>query len=65
MLKFRTKTNSNMPNSSKFICFKLEISVLCKFGQKYQNCQFKLKLGTETNLNMKNTMVIFIFYIIF
>ena len=32
-----------------------------KFGQKNQNCQFKLKFGTSTNLNMQNLMALFTF----
>ena len=28
-----------------------------KFGSKNQNCQFKLKFGTQINLNMQNSMV--------
>ena len=28
-----------------FMCFKLEIPFLGKFGEKNQNCQFKLKIG--------------------
>ena len=36
---------------------------LRKFGQeKNQNCQFKLKFGTLTNLNMQNSMVVFTFF---
>ena len=34
---------------------------LGKFGPKNQNCQFKLKFGTKTNLNMQNSMMIFTF----
>ena len=30
-----------------------------KFGPKNQNCQFKLKFGTSTNV--RNSMVMFIF----
>ena len=32
-----------------------------KFGPKNQNCQFKVKFGTLTNLNMQNSMVVFTF----
>ena len=34
---------------------------LDKFDPKNQNCQFKLKFGTQTNSNMQNSMVVFIF----
>ena len=38
---------------------------LRKFGQeKNQNCQFKLKFGTLTNLNMQNSVVVFTFSIL-
>ena len=32
-----------------------------KFGPENQNCQFKLKFGTKTNLNMQNSVVLFTF----
>ena len=32
---------------------------LSKFGPKIQNCQYKLKFGTLTNLNMQNSMALF------
>ena len=44
-----------------FLCFWPEISFLSKFGPKIQNCQFKLKFGTETNSNKQNSMVLFTF----
>ena len=45
-----------------FICFRLKIAALFgKFGPKNRNCQFKLKIGTQTNSNMKNSIVIFLF----
>ena len=34
-----------------FFHFRPEISVLGKFDPKTQNCQFKLKFGTQTNSN--------------
>ena len=43
-----------------FFCFR-EIPFLGKFGPKNQNCQFELKFGTYTILNMQNSMVAFIF----
>ena len=46
-----------------FICFRLEIDpFLGKFGPKNNNCQFKLKIGTYTDSNMKNSVVIFIIF---
>ena len=30
-----------------------------KFGQENQNCQFKLKFGTNTNLNMQHLVVLY------
>ena len=35
-----------------------------KFGPKYQNCQLKLKLGAQSNLNMQNSMVVFTFSVL-
>ena len=40
-----------------FFCFWVEMLFLGKFGPKSQNYQFKLKFGTYTNSNMKNSMV--------
>ena len=37
---------------------------LGKFGPKNQNCQFKLKFGTQANPNMQNKMVVFIFAVL-
>ena len=37
------------------------MSFLHKFGPKVQNCLFKVKFSTETNLNMPNSMVMFTF----
>ena len=33
-----------------------------KFGPINRSCQFKLKIGTQTNSNMKNSKVMFIFF---
>ena len=63
-MKFDTKTNlkyEELSDGVHFTCFRLEIPFLGKFGPKNQNCQFELKIVTKTNLNMKNSMVIFIF----
>ena len=45
-----------------FFCFRPEKPFLGKSGQKYQNCQLKLKFGTKTNLNMWNSMMMFVFF---
>ena len=39
----------------------LKIPFLDKFGPKIQNGEFELKIDTKTNLNMKNSMMMFIF----
>ena len=49
---------------SAIFSFQPEILFLGKFGQKYQNCQFKLKFGTETNSNVQNSMVVFILFVL-
>ena len=36
---------------------------LGKFDPKYQNCQFKVKLGTKTNSNMQNLVMLFTFFV--
>ena len=41
--------------------FRLGILFLGKFSPNNQNFQFELKVSTQTNLNMKNSMVMFIF----
>ena len=43
------------------LCFRPEKPFLGKSGQKNQNCQFKLKFGTKTNLNLQNSMMMFTF----
>ena len=48
-----------------FICFRLKmLPFFGKFGPKNRNCQFKLKIGNQTNLNMKNSIAI-IFFCVF
>ena len=44
-----------------FFRFRPEKLFLDKSGQKNQNCQFKLKFGTKTNLNMRSSMMMFTF----
>ena len=45
-----------------FICFRLNIATFFgKFGPKSRNCQFKVKIGTYTNSNMKNSIFMVIF----
>ena len=44
-----------------FVCFRLEILILCKFGPKIQNCFLRLKFGTKTNSNALNSTVLFVF----
>ena len=44
-----------------FLCFRLEIPYVSKFGSKNQNCQSKLTFGTQANSNMHCSMVIFLF----
>ena len=44
-----------------FFCFRPEKPFLGKSGQKNQNCQFKLKFGSKTNLNMWNSLIMFTF----
>ena len=44
-----------------FFCFGREKPFLGKSYKKNQNCQFKLKLGTKTNLNMRNSLMMFTF----
>ena len=34
---------------------------LSKSGQKNQNCQYKRKFDTKTNLNVRNSMIMFAF----
>ena len=49
---------------SAVFLFKLKIPFLGSFGLKYENNQVKLKIGTQSNLDMRNWMVIFNFSII-
>ena len=45
-----------------FFCFRPEIPFLGKLGPAIQNCYFKQKFGTSTNLNMQNSIVMLIFF---
>ena len=47
-------------SDAQFVCFRLEIPFLGKFGPKSQNCQFQMKFDTYTNLNMQNLMAVLI-----
>ena len=43
--------------------FKLEIPFQANLVQKAQNCHFKQKYGTKTDLNMQNSMVVLTFFV--
>ena len=43
--------------------FKLEIPFKANLVQKAQNCHFKQKYGTKTDLNMQNSMVVLTFFV--
>ena len=43
--------------------FQLKVPFLDKFGPKIQNWLFKVKFGTQTNLNRQNLMVMFTFFV--
>ena len=62
--KFATQINSNIQNSMGvfFILLKLETPFLGKFGPKNENCQFQLKFDTQSNSNMKNSVVMLTLY---
>ena len=42
-------------------CFQLELTFLGIFGPKNKICQFNPKIGTSTNLNMKDSMAMLFF----
>ena len=46
-----------------FFCFRLEKPFLGEFGRKNKSCQFELKLGTDTNLNIRNLVGVLTFFI--
>ena len=43
-----------------FFCFRTEKTLLGKSAQKNQNCQFKVKFCSNANVNMQNSMVMFL-----
>ena len=43
-----------------FFCFRSEKTFLGKSTQKNQNRQFKVKFGSKTNVNMQNSMLMFL-----
>ena len=54
-------SNAELSGHVHFFCFWSEIHSLGKFDPKNQNYQFKLKFGTYTNSNMKNSMACSLF----
>ena len=46
-----------------FLFFDWKYSFGGKFCPKSQNCQFKVKLDTYTNSNIKNSMAVFTFFV--
>ena len=56
-----TAQNKRLHSLHCLFCFRLEIPFLGKYDPKTQKCQFKLKFGTKTNLNMQNSMMLFTF----
>ena len=55
-----------MQNSMAIFSFSVrpEKHFFGKFGPKNEICQFKLKFGTKTNLNMHNSMLVFTFAVL-
>ena len=47
-----------------FFRFRRKILFLGKFRTKIQNCLFKMKFGAQTNLNMRNSIVICILFVL-
>ena len=43
--------------------FQQKMPFLGKFAPNVQYCQFKVKLGTQTNSNMQNSMMLFTFFV--
>ena len=66
LFKVKFHTNSNMQSSmlvSILSVLNRKLLPFCgKFGPKNHNCQFKLKNRTYINSDMKNSIVIFIFF---
>ena len=65
-LKFRTRLTwigriMQKICGAHFFYFRPEKPFLGKSGQKNQDCQFKLKFGTKTNLNKRDSMMMFTF----
>ena len=50
---------------SLFPFFWPETPCLSKFGPKNGNCHFELKFGTYINLNMRNSIVVFTFSVLY
>ena len=44
-----------------FFYFRIQMHFLGKFGPKNQNCEFKIKLRTQTNSNMQISVILFTF----
>ena len=44
-----------------FFYFRIQIHFFGEFGPKNQNCEFKIKLRTQTNSNMHISVILFTF----
>ena len=57
ILKIAQSKYAEFNGDVHFHSFQPKILFLGKFGLKSQDCLFKVKFGTQTNLNMQNSMV--------
>ena len=64
-LKFATQKSKRLQSLDCLFFFRMEIPFLGKFGPKTQNYQFRLKLDTQTNSNMQNSMVMFTSFVLY
>ena len=53
-----------LSGGAHFIRFRMETPFLDKLSPKNQNCQFKLKFGTNTKLYLQNSMALFTFSVL-
>ena len=62
--KFNIVSNDHgRTHKCSFSVFDRKFPFWANLIKKNQNCQFDLKFGTKTNLNMQNSMVMFTFFV--
>ena len=63
--EFNIVSNDHRRTQTATFLFQTRNTLFEQDSSKTQNCQFELKFGTQTNLNMQNSMVMFTFSVFY